>query len=294
MIKKRFLGNHGFSLVELLIVVGMLGGVMAAVYSVYTVHQRSAYTQDEVVEVQQNLRIGLDEMTRDIKSAGLLIPAGSTAIGGFANNTGLGNTDSITINTASASGRYALIAQNVAAGGVVSFPVNSTTDVDKFVNTDPNVIIIRPSDKSQLSPGVITGATSGTAVLTIATSATPSGGYYRGDMIVGTTGAIRPDTIQYCVGPSATCGPGVTTCPLGQNCLMRIENGTANLIATNITDLQFRYLLQDLTEVDAPPDLSLVRAVRVSLSGQTASTKVLTVGTRQRQLTSVVRVRNTY
>ena len=62
----------GFSLIELLIVMAMLGVVMTAVYSLYYVQFRSALVQDEAVEVQQNLRISMDQMTRDIRMAGFL------------------------------------------------------------------------------------------------------------------------------------------------------------------------------------------------------------------------------
>ncbi len=66
--------EHGFTLIEILIVLAMFGVVMGVLYSLYVTHQRSAYTQDEVADVQQNLRIATDSITRDIQMAGFLIP----------------------------------------------------------------------------------------------------------------------------------------------------------------------------------------------------------------------------
>ncbi len=103
----------GFSLVELLIVVGMLGVVMAAIYSLYSTHQKTAFSQAEVVDVQQNLRVAMDTISRDIRSAGILIPSGTNQI--FASPAGSPAfptyTTNVRINAASAEGRFARVAQ---------------------------------------------------------------------------------------------------------------------------------------------------------------------------------------
>src|SRR5574341_1873842 len=66
--------RSGFTLIEVLIVAAMLGIVMGAIYSLYVTHQRTAYTQEEEVDVQQNLRIAMDSISRDIRMSGFLIP----------------------------------------------------------------------------------------------------------------------------------------------------------------------------------------------------------------------------
>jgi type IV pilus assembly protein PilW len=60
----------GFTLVELMIVVALSGIVMAAVYSIYIAQQKSYIAQDQVVEMQQNIRAALDLMEREIRMAG--------------------------------------------------------------------------------------------------------------------------------------------------------------------------------------------------------------------------------
>jgi prepilin-type N-terminal cleavage/methylation domain-containing protein len=72
---------RGFTLVEILVVLVIMGLVCAAVYTTFISTQRQAYTQDEVVEVQQNLRAALDYMMRDIRMAGFLTPPGQNPLG---------------------------------------------------------------------------------------------------------------------------------------------------------------------------------------------------------------------
>jgi type IV pilus assembly protein PilW len=60
----------GFTLVELLIAMAIAGIVMAGVYSAYSSQQRSYTAQEQVVAVQQNLRVAMYFMEREIRMAG--------------------------------------------------------------------------------------------------------------------------------------------------------------------------------------------------------------------------------
>ena len=60
----------GFTLVELLITMVIGGVIITAVYSAYLAQQRTYTEQEQVVEMQQNIRAALDRMTRDIRTAG--------------------------------------------------------------------------------------------------------------------------------------------------------------------------------------------------------------------------------
>jgi prepilin-type N-terminal cleavage/methylation domain-containing protein len=333
MKKFNLTNRRGITLIELLVVMGIFGIVMGAIYSLYSTHQRSAYTQDEVVEVQQNLRIGIDSITRDVRMAGFLVPYKPNtnirmpAVQLASNATGIlqplsapdnVRSDDMTLNTSSESATFARIipASNattyIVTAATFNIPVDSPESVDSF-NVGDHVRIVRPQDRSQpkltaealLTPRVyrITGTNRSVPSLTLTIDA----GYNdptninlnKGDMIckISSPYTTHPNTIQYCLGPAPTCGPTVTTCPAGQLCLMRIVNttGDKSVIAQNMAGLQFRYLLDNGTESDAPApnDYNNVRAVRVTLTGETVTTKVLSGGqAKKRQIESVIQIRN--
>jgi type IV pilus assembly protein PilW len=62
--------EHGFTLMELLVVILMMGVVMAGIYAVYTSQQKSFVVQEDVAEMQQNLRAAMFFLVRDIRLSG--------------------------------------------------------------------------------------------------------------------------------------------------------------------------------------------------------------------------------
>ena len=74
--------QRGFTLTELLVVLAMTGIVMAAVYSTYRSQQDSYVVQEQVVEMQQNLRAALFLLGKDLMAAGFN-PAKNPNIKGF-------------------------------------------------------------------------------------------------------------------------------------------------------------------------------------------------------------------
>ena len=67
------LGCHrGFTLVELIVVIGIFSVVMAAIYSVFIRANRVYISQEEVVSAQQEARSALDILGREIRMAGLI------------------------------------------------------------------------------------------------------------------------------------------------------------------------------------------------------------------------------
>lgn len=261
-------GEAGFTLIEMLIVAGMLSFVMAAVYSLYLTHQRSAYTQDEVVEVQQNLRIAMDRISRDIRMAGFMIPpdpsgtpnppnatitttSPTVPVGNCGDNTGkpalAGSspdpaetvTDEIILNMASESHAYAYIDAD-QKGIAAPFLLDSSASVDQFADND-YVRIIRPQNRSEVPDGALGGAlyqveaggrdrTARTLKLVHKSGEDPTNtNFIRGDIIVRTTeNADHPNTVRYFV----VANGDVATCPSGpdQLCLARRTNeGTPNV-----------------------------------------------------------------
>jgi len=64
------ISHYGFTLTELLVAMGISGIVMASTYSVYHSHQKTYVAQEQVVAMQQNLRVAMYYMEREIRMAG--------------------------------------------------------------------------------------------------------------------------------------------------------------------------------------------------------------------------------
>ncbi|MFK5950520.1 MAG: prepilin-type N-terminal cleavage/methylation domain-containing protein [Methylococcales bacterium] len=66
----HILRNKGFTLIELLVAMAISGIIMTGIYSAFTTQQDSYFAQDQVAEMQQNIRAGLYIMTSDIRMVG--------------------------------------------------------------------------------------------------------------------------------------------------------------------------------------------------------------------------------
>ena len=94
--------QQGFTLTELLVAMAMVGIVMAAVYSTYKSQQDTYVAQEQVAEMQQNLRASLYQMARDLRMAGFN-PQRAPNVGGFVTqlpDDGLGQTTTDSTNIA--------------------------------------------------------------------------------------------------------------------------------------------------------------------------------------------------
>lgn len=60
----------GFTLVELMITVGISAIIVLAVYNAYIAQQDTYLAQEQVAEMQQNIRVALDTVSRDVRMAG--------------------------------------------------------------------------------------------------------------------------------------------------------------------------------------------------------------------------------
>jgi type IV pilus assembly protein PilW len=68
--KRKYLDDQGFTLVELLLSMGIAAVVMASIYAVYLSQQKSFTTQEKVATMHQNVRAAMYYMERDIRMAG--------------------------------------------------------------------------------------------------------------------------------------------------------------------------------------------------------------------------------
>jgi len=310
-----FRGEQGFTLVESLIVIALLGLIMGAVYSLFRVQRNTAYSQVEVVEEQQNLRVALDNISRDLRLAGIMMPIGTNPIPAASGSPAFPTYASdIRINVASAEGRFARVTAQYNIGLAASTlsltvesPATATSPnvIDGFAVND-NVRIIRSIDGNQpISSGsdfVITNTNRTANTITIrkqdSSYFTDGETVVPGDMITKVTDATMfPETVDYYLVNGGTTVNGIT-CPSNERCLVRQVNsaatppGSSEIIATKLSALTFGYLNDSYAEETVPSDLSRVRAVRVTLQGTTTATAALSGGGRVRALTSVIKLRN--
>jgi len=305
--------TSGFSLIELLIVVAIFAIVMGGVFTLYNTHLKNAYKQDENLDVQQNLRLAMDTISRDIKMAGMLVPITATPL--FSSTVSFSNyTSSVTLNVSSPDGVYARIFTAKATGAFtnLSTTVDSSEAVDAFIGTNKptdRIRIISPFNNSLTLKAAFSTYTSIVFVSGNRTAkslqlqraggaAFAAGiGLNVGDVVAKGAGTSDYDTIVYSLMTGTGVGGTGNGCPAGQSCLFRSVNRASpgDVVAGNISSLRFSYIFSDNTE-NKKPDLSYVssiKSVRVTLQGVPASAKTASeIAKKTRQITSVVMLRN--
>jgi len=131
------LRSKGLTLIELLIAMAISGIIMAGIYSAFTTQQDSYFIQDQVAEMQQNIRAGLYIMTSDIRMAGFdptsnanagIVTATSGRFGFTQDINEDGDTaDSGESVTYGFSSTYDVTADGIADGGSAPLGKNSGT-----------------------------------------------------------------------------------------------------------------------------------------------------------------------
>lgn len=262
--------QRGFSLVELLVVTVIMGLVVASIYALYSGTQKTAITSEEVVEVQQNLRFALDQMSSDIRLAGFLVPSGTTPFA--ATPPAINVTDDLVINTSMTSRRYARIESFSEAD--LTMTVASSEMVDLF-DVDDTFFIIRPHTYQELSSGKIASKNRLNRTLVLKALLPLTGiEYFPGDVIVPASTVA----VSYRLIADPNGGDNVFL-------LVREVDGADAVVAGKISEVVFDYI----------PNEDDVVAVRVRIEGQTDATMTGQQnfsGIKTRALESVVRLRN--
>jgi prepilin-type N-terminal cleavage/methylation domain-containing protein len=70
MIRINRAGRKGVTLIELMIALAISAAVVAGIYRTFLTQQHSYEVQDDVMDMQQNVRAALNEMTREIRMVG--------------------------------------------------------------------------------------------------------------------------------------------------------------------------------------------------------------------------------
>ncbi|MCD6527604.1 MAG: prepilin-type N-terminal cleavage/methylation domain-containing protein [Desulfuromonas sp.] len=313
MALKRINTSKGFTLVELLVVMVIMGLVITSVYSLFLNSKKTANTSEEVVDVQQNVRVAMETLVTDIRMAGFLVDGtpiitAPATLGVDDNDDGdLDDTEDsgeyFSFQTCSARKTYARILNEDAGGAGLIVEADMAP---LFVEEDL-VTIIRPTTNNSifdlLEVDYVTVDDRTNNRIPLATSPTNTddpagyavasvGSIKAGDMIVrkiddealpATDPNYAPTIIRYWLRPAANGGSNNFELMRGVvNAAAPTTFAETSLIASNIPNdavnhpdqqLQLTYLLEDGTETAAPADLDQIRAIRINISGQTDNTK---------------------
>jgi len=270
----------GATLIELLIALVLSSILVAAFYRTFIDQQKTYTVQEQVADMQQSVRVGVDQITRQIRMAGyglgenILASFGVTDVNGFTNiftpgnnvnNIG-NNDDSITIIIAV---EVAKLTETVAQGSSV-LKVSNGEDF----NSDKQKYLCLNGVNNYLVQSV-----SGNTI----TLATPLS---EGHLIDEPVFLIKAVTYKL---TSDTTNPNIPVLVKNDN-----TGDGDQVIAENIEDLQFRYTLADGSVTDSPANPEDIRIVCANIKARTkmADTQSSSVGYRRRELTSVIKVRN--
>jgi prepilin-type N-terminal cleavage/methylation domain-containing protein len=269
----------GFTLVEILVAIGLLAVVMTAIFNLYLGTERSADTQDRIADVQQNIRFALDQVVRDIRMAGFAVPVTTAAISSGPPNPTV--ADPFTMRTASTSDKVLRVRADftspAAAGTVQTITIDSDEMAALFAANDA-VRIIRPDTQTERLEALFTVEETPTGAAIKLRGFSAATEYMEGDLIVtSSAGAPNPQTISYW---------------LENGEIRRSANGgAARIIGQGVSGFQLSYLLgreDEITGTVPTASLDDIRAVRVTITGQ-ANTRE---GVKTRTVSSVVQLRN--
>jgi prepilin-type N-terminal cleavage/methylation domain-containing protein len=274
----------GLTLIELLISMAISAILIAAIYRTFISQQKTYTVQEQVVDMQQNVRVAINRMMREIRMAGfgnvssvlpiisidgtfnnIINPSNGknnikdqyddqiTIIGAFEKVSTLATEHAIGTNSIQLSDlpKDALDLINrkyICIGGLESHIVTKVDESNKEITLNGKLVTSHPSGTPVFKVKAIT---------------------YKLNLQKGVPVLERKDN---------TDGGG------GQD------------IAENIENLQFRYISEDGSESDEPPDPSKIRLVRVTVIARTSMSdpefKGGTGGFRRRTITSNIHVRN--
>ncbi len=266
--------SKGVTLIELLIALVISAILIGGIYRTFIHQQKSYATQEQVADMQQNVRVAINRMIREIRMAGFggkneNVNGNNDIINVFANVNGfaniinavdnspradnVGNSDELTV--VGAYERQGRLDQNANAGDATITIIYDDAG-KKFDAGVRKYLCIDGRDNYE-----VTGA--GGNVVTV----NPA---LRKNYTVRDTGGnlITPDTPVFLV---RAVQYGLRVDADGIPVLFRNQNtgGGRQTVAEYIEDLQFRYVLADTTEVDVPGNPRDVRGIRITVQART-------------------------
>jgi prepilin-type N-terminal cleavage/methylation domain-containing protein len=275
--KNFFKISRGVTLIELLIALLISSILIAGIYRVFIYHQRTYTTQEQVADMQQNVRAAINKMIREIRMAGFggkneNTNGNNDIINAFGNVNGFTNIinpendvteDGIThdrITVVAAYRQVGTLAANVNAGAN-SFSVNYTIS-GRLDNDKEKYVCLSGRHNYEIVP------TAGN-LITLAGVATLNENHLAGEpvfLVEAITYGLRKDKN----------GVPVLFRNSNTNPLSSPGNDIGkDSVAENIENLQFKYVLVCSPQPCVPPEVDSplnpldIRAIRVTITART-------------------------
>jgi len=265
---KKSNNKKGFTLVELLIAAGISVIIVGSVLSLYLTQHKHLIVQDQISEMQQNIRAGMEELATKIRMAGYNVPTSLPAVSAYDTNP-----DSIRV-----------IYDSDLLSDVETNQAMPQTTAE--IRCDGDISMLNINDW-----------------LYIYDRSAKVGEFFQASLIQAGTGVIQHSGMAlgrcYPIGSRVSKMNSVkfyidgTTDPAHPSLMIQSFNDQPQIYANNITDLQFQYVLSYGATVDVPPYANLVREVIIRMTSQTDRVdESVEDGYRTRDLQTKVKVRN--
>jgi hypothetical protein len=258
----------GFTIVELLIAVLLAGLVTSASMALYMTQHKQMLVQEEVSDMQANVRAATMELADKIRMAGYNVPDGMPAI--VAGNT---NPDSITlvydsdvVTNCRIESPMALPSADLRCDG---HDLSALHDNDWLYIYDPTARTgeFFLATQIQYAPPLIRHS-----------SMAFSRAYPTGSKI------MKLSTYKFYINRADTTHPAL---------MIKLDNLAPQVYADNITNLNFRYVLSTGETVDVPMVSYMIREVRINVVARNdKADREFQTPYRTRTLTTRVKVRN--
>jgi type II secretory pathway pseudopilin PulG len=260
--------ERGTSLIEVLIALALTGIVTLAIMNTYVIQHENYLVQDDVTTMQQSARACIDELTRQVRMAGHQLPIGLKAI--EASNT---DPDTIVV-TYHGNGCDTYLDEAMPQP---SSELKCGSDISCFY--DGQWVYIWEPDSAQGEWFEVTQVQTASFHLQHNTMS-----------LSRVYGANSQVLVLNCVKFYVDN----TTDPDNPKLMVQVNNDPAQPYADHITDLQFRYRLDNGTTVDEPVLITDIREVQIEITA--GSTLVQAEGdedsVKDRTYASSVNLRN--
>jgi prepilin-type N-terminal cleavage/methylation domain-containing protein len=263
--------NKGITLIELLVVLVITGILLGAIYPTFIGQQKTYTVQEQVVDMQQNVRASINRIMREIRMAGFgnVSMALPVTIGGRTFN------NAVNLDTP-AAGALTIVSATESTT-LAGIPASNQITVNSLTDSQGNTLFDL-GDRKYVSIG---GVESYTITNIAGTTLTLSGNLTYNHPAGTPVFAIR--AISYQVGMVG-----------GKPTLLRDENTGAGgqSLADNIETLQFGYLDANGNPTANPPDIRIVQVTLRARTNDSDPEYKSNGGYRKRTIASNVRLRN--